>query len=125
MIHSLLAEIVTVFHFAFIVYAIFGAVGGWFLPKSLWLHIPIFLWAGLIMLVGFVCPLTPLENHLRAMAGQEGYATSFIEHYLLRVIYPQGLNRGMQIALGILVLSWNAAIYALLWRKGRLPWRGK
>ena len=122
MIYNLLAEIVIVIHVAFIFYAVFGAAVGWVLPKSLWLHIPVFLWAGGIMLTGFVCPLTPLENHLRLMAGEEGYGTGFIEHHLLRVIYPQGLTRVMQIVLGILVLSWNAAIYLLLWRKGRVPW---
>jgi len=125
MIYSLLAEFVIILHFAFILYAIFGAAIGWFVPKSLWLHIPAFLWAGMIMLTGFFCPLTPLENHLRTLAGQEGYDTGFIEHYLMRVIYPQGLTRSIQITLGILVLSWNAAIYVLLWRKGRLPWCGK
>jgi hypothetical protein len=118
MIYSWLAETVVIFHFAFIVYAIFGAGLAWFWPKTLWLHIPVFLWAGAIMLIGFICPLTPLENYLRLMAGEEGYDGSFIEHYLVAVIYPEGLTRGIQIVLGILVLGWNVACYAVLWRKG-------
>lgn len=74
------------------------------------------------MLGGWVCPLTPLEIALRERAGLAGYDAGFIEHYLLRVIYPEGLTRGVQGWLGIAVLGGNFVSYGLLWgkfKKGR------
>ncbi len=54
-----------------------------------------------IELSGYICPLTPLENRLRQLGGEAGYAGGFVEHYLLPVIYPLGLTREWQIALGL------------------------
>ncbi|MCH8539588.1 MAG: DUF2784 domain-containing protein [Opitutales bacterium] len=117
-----LAQLVVGIHFLFILYALLGALVVWRWPKTVWLHVPVFLWAGLIIMGGWICPLTPLEITLREKAGQEGYDTGFIEHYLFRVIYPEGLTRGMQVVLGLAVFALNAAIYGTLldrWRKGR------
>jgi len=72
-------------------------------------------------LLGGVCPLTPLENHLRAAAGHGGYAGGFVEHYLLAVIYPDGLTRPVQWALAAVVLGLNLALYVWAWRGRR--WR--
>ncbi|MCC5789224.1 MAG: DUF2784 domain-containing protein [Opitutales bacterium] len=116
-----LAQLVVGIHFLFILYALLGALVVWRWPKTVWLHVPVFLWAGLIIMGGWICPLTPLEITLREKAGQEGYDTGFIEHYLFRVIYPEGLTRGMQVVLGLAVFALNAAIYGTLldrWRKG-------
>ena len=68
--------------------------------------------------MGWICPLTPLEQQFRIAAGQQGYNTSFIEHYLLVVIYPDGLTRPIQIALGVVVLI-NALIYGIFMTKSR------
>jgi hypothetical protein len=73
----------------------------------------------LIELRGWICPLTPLENSLRASAGQAGYAGGFIEHYLLPVLYPAGLTGGIQLVLGALVIAVNAVVYAMLLRRWR------
>jgi hypothetical protein len=62
------------------------------------------IYGALIEFAGFSCPLTVLENDLRVRAGEAGYSGGFIEHYVVRVIYPPGLTRGMQIGLGLLVL---------------------
>ena len=37
--------------------------------------------------LGIVCPLTTLENALRVKAGGTGYETSFIEHWITRLLY--------------------------------------
>jgi hypothetical protein len=58
-----------------------------------------------------ICPLTPLEQSLRRAAGEAGYSGSFIEHYLLPVIYPAGLDERMQYILGALVIVINLAVY--------------
>jgi uncharacterized membrane protein (DUF485 family) len=61
--------------------------------------------------------LTPLENHWRRLAGEEGYAGGFVEHYLMAALYPEGLTRGLQIALGLVVLAVNAAVYVRVWSR--------
>ena len=48
---------------------------------------------------------------------QAGYDGSFVDHYLVPLIYPAGLTPGMQIALGVVVLAVNVAIYAAVWRR--------
>jgi len=37
--------------------------------------------------LGQYCPLTLLESRLRAQAGQAGYAGSFIQHWVQRILY--------------------------------------
>ncbi len=69
-------------------------------------------WGAGIEFLGGICPLTPLENHWRAMAGQQGYPGDFVEHYIVSLLYPDGLTRRVQLVLGALVLVVNVAIYA-------------
>jgi hypothetical protein len=84
-----------------------------------WFHIPAVLWGASIEFMGWICPLTPLENILRARSGETGYATGFIEHYILPILYPEALTRKMQIGFGIIVLGVNIAVYWKLWQKSR------
>jgi hypothetical protein len=84
-----------------------------------WLHVPAAIWGVLIEYAGWICPLTPLENAFRARAGESGYTGDFIEHYVLRALYPQGLTRTTQWVLGSLALGVNIAAYALLIRQSR------
>ncbi|MNJ73465.1 hypothetical protein D3C77_702600 [compost metagenome] len=60
------------------------------------------------------CPLTEWENRLRAAAGDTGYPDSFVEHYLIPLIYPAKLTAGIQLWLGALVFVVNAGVYAWL-----------
>jgi hypothetical protein len=75
-------------------------------------------WGALIEFAGWICPLTPWEQSLRRLAGEDGYSGGFVEHYLLPILYPEGLTREVQIVLGVLVLVINAVAYALIWRRG-------
>ena len=83
-------------------------------PRLAWAHIPAVAWGAIIEYAGWICPLTPLENWLRSAGGAAGYAGGFVEHYLLRTLYPQGLSRGTQAVLGTLVLMINVAVYGTL-----------
>jgi hypothetical protein len=76
-------------------------------------------WGAGIEFLGGVCPLTPIENRLRRLGGEAGYPGGFVDHYLLPALYPSGLTRRIEIALGIAVLLGNAAIYAVVIRRGR------
>ncbi|HQN26592.1 MAG TPA: DUF2784 domain-containing protein, partial [Syntrophales bacterium] len=76
-------------------------------------------WGALVEAAGWICPLTPLENRLRLLAGRETYATDFIDHYLMPVLYPAALTREWQMGLGLAVLVVNGAVYAWVWRRSR------
>ena len=111
---SLLADLVLVVHAAFILFALFG---GFFILVWRWIavaHLLAVAWAAYIELTGGICPLTPLENSLRRAAGEAGYSASFIEHYLLPILYPPGLTPGVQIVLAGVLLVVNGLIYALV-----------
>ena len=82
-------------------------------------HLPAAAWGAFAELTGTVCPLTPLENSLRRAAGSAGYEGGFIEHYLVPLIYPDGLTPRVQVVLGLVVLLINVPVYALAWRKWR------
>ena len=111
------ADAVLVLHLGFIVFALLGALLAFRWRWMVALHLPAAAWAVWIEWSGGICPLTPLENAWRLRAGQQGYRTSFVEHHLLGVIYPDGLTREVQVALAIVVLLVNLASYgALLWR---------
>jgi uncharacterized membrane protein YedE/YeeE len=122
------ADLVVIVHLLFICFIVGGAFLTWRWPWIVWLHIPAVVYGALIEFAGFSCPLTVLENDLRRRAGEAGYSGGFIEHYLIRVVYPPGLTRGMQIGLGLFVLLVALLGYwGLLRRRGwsktsRRPW---
>ena len=115
-----LVDLVVALHFAFILFVIFGALAALRWPRVLLLHAPAALWGAAVELFGWICPLTPLENQLRRMAGGSGYEGSFVERQLILWIYPVDLSRELQVALGVLVLALNLALYSWLWRRRRL-----
>lgn len=83
-----------------------------------WLHIPAVLWGATIILVGGICPLTPLENWLREQANEAVYSGGFIAHYLEAMIYPQALTRRLQVMLGLTAVAINVAIYVAVFHFG-------
>ena len=121
---SLAAEAVLLAHLAFIQFALLGAILALWRRWILVVHLPAALWGSYVELSGRVCPLTWLENYLRIKAGQSGYTESFIEHYLLALIYPAGLTREIQFALAGLLIGVNLAIYGWIAFRQR-PSRGE
>lgn len=119
MLYRLLADAVLLVHLGFIVFAIFGALLLLWRTAFVWLHAPALCWALAVEFLQLRCPLTDLENHLRHMAGQQGYAGGFIEHYLLPVIYPPGLTANWQVLLGMALLIFNLVLYALAYRRAK------
>lgn len=119
------ADAVLLLHLAFILFALLGAcmsVRWRWLPV---LHLPAAAWGFFVELTGRTCPLTYLENHLRIRAGLSGYTESFMEHYLLAIIYPEGLTRNIQILLAGVVIVVNTAIYGWLYIRARVSHRGR
>jgi len=112
--HQFAADIVVLLHFAFILFVTLGGLLVFRWKSLAWLHVPAVLWGALIEFTGWICPLTPLENVLRRGGGGSAYSSSFIEYYLVPLIYPSGLTRTTQMLLGLCVIVINTTIYALL-----------
>jgi hypothetical protein len=119
MLYQVLADIVACVHAAFVAFVVLGGVLAIRWRRLVWLHVPAAIWGALIEFADWVCPLTPLENALRGRAGDAGYGDGFIQHYLLRALYPAGLTRSVQVALGTLVIVVNILAYVALLRRGR------
>lgn len=117
--YSALADAVLVLHFGFVVFVALGGLLALRWPRVALVHIPCALWGVAIEFGGWICPLTPLENRLRILAGESTYHGDFIARYLLPVLYPEGLSRDAQIVLGLAALVLNLAIYAVVWRSAR------
>ncbi len=109
---SLLADAVLLLHALFVVWVVAGAVAVLRWPRLAWLHLPALAWGVWIEWSGGICPLTPLEQRLRRAAGEAGYDGGFVEHYVGGVLYPDGLTRELQFALGAALLAINVALYA-------------
>jgi hypothetical protein len=115
----LLADALVVAHLAFIVFVVAGGLlvlrsRGWAV-----LHLPAVVWGAFAEITRTVCPLTPLENSLRLSAGDAGYASGFIEHYVIPLIYPEALTARLQIVLGLTVIAVNLVVYAFVWWRWR------
>ena len=117
MVYSLLADLIILLHFMFILFVL---CGGLLVLKWKWLifiHIPAPIYGILIEIESWVCPLTPLEVHFKMKAGESIYQGGFVEHYLIPIIYPPGLNRTIQIILAAMVLILNIIIYTMVFYK--------
>jgi len=125
MLFQLLAEATLLLHLAFILFALFGATLALRWRWAPLLHLPAAMWGFYVELTGRVCPLTYLENDFRMRAGLSGYQESFIEHYLLQLIYPPGLTREIQFALAASVVIVNAAIYGWVLYRRSMKRRGR
>jgi uncharacterized protein DUF2784 len=119
LIYRALADLVLTAHFAFVLFVVLGGflVVRW--PRLAWLHIPVAVWGVLIEYMGWICPLTPLENSFRVRGGEAGYGGGFIEHYILPTLYPSGLTRSTQLVLGSLTLLVNLAAYSIVLSRSR------
>jgi hypothetical protein len=117
--YALAADAVMAFHFLFIAFALLGSLLVLWKPWMLWLHLPALAWGIWIEASGRICPLTPLENHYRDLAGQTTYGEGFVTHYLGPIIYPASLTRGTQFLIMGILLAVNVIGYALVISKRR------
>lgn len=95
--YQLLADVVLAIHFAIVVFVIGGLVAilagnryGWRFVRGWTFRLAHLGAIGVVMAqawLGVACPLTTLESWLRAQAGEAGYETSFIEHWLTRFLF--------------------------------------
>ncbi len=115
--YRLLADAVVVAHLGFVLFVV---LGGFLVRWRRWIafvHLPCAAYGAAIEVWGWVCPLTPLENRLRSLAGGRGYSGGFVEHYLIRLLYPEPLTSRAQVVLGATVAVVNLAVYGWALRR--------
>ena len=125
MAEGFLAGAVVLVHLAFVLFAAAGALLAIRWRWMPWLHIPAAAWAVSIEFSGGICPLTPLENDLRAKAGLDSYSGDFVARYLFPVLYPGGLTREAQVVIGLAVLAANLGLYIFVYTRRRFRAGGK
>ena len=116
MLYRALADAVLVGHLLLIIYGLFGGLLYFWRRWFVWLHWPLAIWISLIEFFQWTCPLTPLEKQLRVLAGEGAYPGGFIEHYLIALIYPDGMTRALALILGVIALGSNLLIYGFILR---------
>ena len=123
-LYSVLADMILVIHFAFVVFVVFGFVlillgllAGWSWVRNRKFRITHLAAIGIVVLqawFGQLCPLTVWENELRRLAGQSGYTETFVEHWLHKVLFYQAepwVFTAIYTGFGVLVV--------LVWFLGR------
>jgi len=118
MIYRGLADLTFVLHFCFVLFVIFG--GGLVLYRRFFLpfHLPALFWGIVVEFFQLPCPLTSLENQLRRLGGEAGYAGGFVEYYVSALLYPS-ITPQFQMVLGVLLVFVNLLIYGFVLKKRR------
>ena len=119
MIYRLLADLVLIVHAAFVAFVMLGGLAVLRWPPLAWLHLPVVLWGAGIEFMGGICPLTPLENRWRELAGDRDTRVVSSSTTSWRCCTRTASTRSIQVALGLLVVVVNLAIYAYAWRRRR------
>jgi len=117
-IYRLVADAVVVVHFGFILFVAVGGLLAWRWPRLVWLHGPVVAWGIGIVVLGFDCPLTPLEKHFRRLGAEEGYEGGFVDRYVEDVIYPQEYTPLLRVLAGVAIIAGWAGVLVHRRRRG-------
>lgn len=117
--YHLLADAVIIIHFLFILFVVGGGLLVIIWPRVAFLHLPASIWGAAVEMFGWVCPLTPMENRFRCLAGENSYSGDFVLQYLMPAIYPEYLTPSIQKILGAGVIAVNIVFYWMAIRKHR------
>ena len=122
--YALLADIVLALHLALVLFVVGGLVlvllgnalgwlwvNGWSLRL---LHLGAIVTVAAESWLGIACPLTVLENALRAKAGVSEFGPSFIEYWFQRVLFYEAPS-------WVFTLSYTAFGAAVVWAWVKYP----
>lgn len=119
--YKLAADFLVLIHFGFIIFVVLGGLLVLRWSRVAWVHIPTVAWGAWIEFTHSVCPLTPMEQGLRELAGTTNYRGGFIDHYIIPIVYPPGFSPETAQLLAFAVLSVNLIIYAaVIYRRYRI-----
>lgn len=119
--YRMLATLVLFFHVMFIAWVVLGA----FIARSRtwlqWLHVTSLVWAILVEVLPWTCPLTHLEDLLESRAGIQPYQGGFLLHYLDKLVYPE-ISAVLLAAVAVVVCGANLVFYGWkAWSRNRPP----
>jgi hypothetical protein len=106
-----LATLTLIIHFLFIIFVIFGGLLFFIKKWMILIHLPALIYGIYVEFTQSICPLTYLENFILQKAKLTTYSTSFIQNYLVPIIYPVNLTKDIQINLAIALIILNVVIY--------------
>ena len=111
MFYSISADIIVVLHLLWILFLIFGAFPG---RRYKWIkvvHIGGVIYALIIQVFGWFCPLTHLEAWLRRMHDpSQSYSGSFIIYYIEKIVYI-GISPDIILLLTALIALMSVRVY--------------
>lgn len=122
MLYKVLADIIVVIHFAWILFMLIGFIltlcGSfykrfldWWLFRTL--HLFGIVYVGLLALLREYCPLTILENILRQRYNPElRYPGSFLVHYIEKLVYPD-VNPSIILIPTAIIALFTVAIFII------------
>ena len=116
MAYRILADLVLILHFCFVLFVVFG---GLLVIRQRWvalLHLPAVIWGIVVEFFLLACPLTTLENFFRQLGGESGYTDGFINHYISAVLYAN-ISPQFRATLGLLLIGLNVFIYRYVFRQ--------
>jgi hypothetical protein len=104
-------------HLAYLAYLPSGGFLALRWPRSIAVHIPVVLWGIGVVVFELPCPLTELEQRLRARAGLDLLPESgFIDQYIDGTLYPSNRTGAAQaLAFCAAAVSW----VMLAWQRQR------
>ena len=108
------AIVVLALHLAFILWVIFGTLLTRRRPVLAWFHLASLVWALLVEVLPWTCPLTLGENWLEGCAGVVPYTGEFVLHYLNVLVYPNIPPLLLTVA-AVMVIAVNVVIYCRRW----------
>lgn len=115
--YRMLATLVLFLHAIFIAWVALGA----FIAQSRrwlqWLHVASLIWAILIEVLPWTCPLTYLEDFFESRAGIQPYQGGFLLHYLDKLVYPD-ISAVLLAAIVVVICGANLVFYG--WK----AWKG-
>jgi len=117
-VYRILADATMVVHFAFVAFVVVGGFLAWRWPWVIVPHLVAAGWGLLITVFSLACPLTPVEDRFRRLAGERGLPSGFIDTYIEGVLYPQQYVEEVRAAVAVVIaVSWIGLL--VRWRRAR------
>jgi hypothetical protein len=114
MTHLLIGHTAMVVHYLFFAYVVLGGFLSWKWPRMFWPHLAVAVYALGIVVVGWSCFLTDIENWSRLQTGREVMRNGFIDFHITGVLYPvEHLMTSRFVIAGIIVCAYAGAAWNL------------
>ncbi|MEU3017794.1 DUF2784 domain-containing protein [Nocardiopsis sp. NPDC007018] len=84
----LIGHTAMVLHYLFFAYVVLGGFLAWRWPRLFWPHLLVAVYALGIVIVGWSCFLTEVENWSRERTGRAVMENGFIDFHITGVLYP-------------------------------------